>query len=767
LRLEVLEDRTLLSGIWSETGSLTTARLGATATLLNDGEVLVAGGGSDQPEVYDPSTGTWSATGSLIDASEGATATLLNDGEVLVAGGQDIGGYLSSAELYDPSTGAWSPTGSLTTAREGATATLLKNGEVLVAGGVGNSGAPSSAELYDPSTGAWSATGSLIDARFGATATLLKNGEVLVVGGSDTASSAELSSAELYDPSTGAWSATGSLIDGRSGATATLLNNGEVLVAGGNGIASLADILSSAELYNPATGTWSATGPMNTARDGATATLMSDGEVLVAGGGDNSLSSAELYDPSTGAWSPTGSLIDGRSDATATLLNDGEVLVAGGDGGRYVLASAELYNPDSPLTASTTTLSVLPSVVSVGQTVTLGATVTGGTGSLAPTGTVTFEDVTAYGPVTLATVSLRGNGTASFSTDSLSVLNYFIGNQYYVQAVYSGDVNNSVSKSPLQTVTVSPLVVEVTGPPSGSLTSGADATYTVTLMNAGSRDVAGITLTDAVPSGTTFISATQTSGPAATLTSPPAGGNGTITAVIADLPAGQSVTLQLVFQAGATLSITDTATASLVGGSEPQVVSAPVQTTVIVPVPLTLSSTTVLDGSPPGTVVGTLLYSLPVVSAGQFFPATYSLPPSEADNRDFALVATAGGEALVTQFQASAATKATYQVIVHIDVGYDTPPTTLVVTITLDNGGGRSVSDDDIKLVLLKRGKKKARLMVEVRDLMTGTEEEFLSPFQSPAFKHIAVSVRPGFPDEFFLTARKGKRTLTQTFPAY
>jgi hypothetical protein len=330
---------------WSITGNLNTARVFHTATLLPSGKVLVAGGnnnngnGPNTAELYDPVTGTSSITGNLNTGRSAHTATILPNGKVLVAGGTNFPeGELNSAELYDPATGTWSSTGNLNAARWSHRATLLPSGKVLVAGGCVSflCNTTNSAELYDPTTGIWSYTGNLISANDLGPATLLPNGKVLLVG----------FGAELYDPATGTWSTTGSPVLGNG--PVTLLPNGNVLMSGGNSG-------NSAELYNPATGTWSITASLNTARGGNhTATLLRNGKVLVAGGGDPSiadengasLNSSELYDPATGTWSTTASLNTARGAHTATLLPNGKVLVAGGsDDCCSPMNSAELYDP--------------------------------------------------------------------------------------------------------------------------------------------------------------------------------------------------------------------------------------------------------------------------------------------------------------------------------------------------------------------------------------------------------------------------------------
>ncbi len=240
------------TGTFVATGSMSYPRANNSATLLSDGQVLIAGGNTDRScQLFDPATGKFSPTGSLKTWRDNATATLLQDGRVLVAGGDqgDIGPgqlMLASAEIYDPATGRFSPTGSMAAARTHHTATLLPDGRVLIAGGYEvDHGLLSSAEIYDPATGRFTPTGSMADARNYATATLLADGRVLIVGGNVGPNT----TAEIYDPASGTFSPTGSLVTERSGSATALLHDGRVLVVGGSH--EQIGALTSAEVYWP------------------------------------------------------------------------------------------------------------------------------------------------------------------------------------------------------------------------------------------------------------------------------------------------------------------------------------------------------------------------------------------------------------------------------------------------------------------------------------------------------------------------------------
>ncbi len=318
-------------------------------------------------------SGTWTATGDLVSRSFASAAARLADGKGLLAG------YAANAEVYEVTSGKWTLTKPLNQRRFGApTLTPLPNGKVPATGGCNSPHGPvSSAKLFDPVSQTWTNTGVMNSVHLHRTATLLPNGKVLVTGncsGSNDvakwvsekwetgrmtrvttterfptwllAGTNDLASAELCDPAAGTWRRTASLKHPRGHHTATLLTNGSVLVVGGKNAQGAP--LSSVELYDPDAETWTEVGALELARGYHTATLLTSGKVLVVGGQDakgHPFSEADLYDPATRQWRPTRGTLFSRSYHTATLLTTGQVMVAGGLGGTDTLRFVELYNP--------------------------------------------------------------------------------------------------------------------------------------------------------------------------------------------------------------------------------------------------------------------------------------------------------------------------------------------------------------------------------------------------------------------------------------
>ena len=364
----------------------------ASATLA-DGRVLLVGNDSTT-EIYDPSTKTTTATGDMNEFRQGATATLLPDGKVFVAGGQYYNGVttiaLASTEIFDPATGTFTPAGNMSIPRSGHRATLLLNGRVLITGGQTFNGtfwsSVQAAEVFD-SNGAFLGAADMTGGRSQHTATLLTcpagnpacawGGKVLIAGGW-VGDPWTPNDAELYDPSNGPlgtftgiaspMSATGSRAEHSATLLLTGARAGQVLIAGGNGPSQ--DFATTNAFYDPATETFTAAPGLNTPRWQHSAAVLSDGRVAIVGGSNSwfqwsPISAVEIYDPAAGAngtFRAMPSLVVDRVDATLDLVtagpNAGRLVVAGGNSWSWFSGrTVELYDPSgTPVVIATGSL---------------------------------------------------------------------------------------------------------------------------------------------------------------------------------------------------------------------------------------------------------------------------------------------------------------------------------------------------------------------------------------------------------------------------
>ena len=317
-----------------------------TATLLNDGTVLIAGGITDRPsqaldssEIYDPARGVFLSSGPMTITRNEAVAARLSDGRVLIAGGYSkaptpflmpliqgiptYSGPLDSAEIYDPKSKTFSPVGSMGFTRRPSSATLLDDGNVLL---VEND----SAKLFNPAAGTFTAAGKPVVTRNQSTAVKLSDGRVLIACGG--AGPERWKSAEIYDPKSDRFARTGDMLNPLFWCHGTLLSDGNVLLTGYSGD----NPEDEAQIYDPRAGTFSSPGKLLFDSAGPVPSRLKDGRVLIT-----SIAipfypmrkdglTAEAYDPSSQEFTSIGAVPPDRSEYTSTTLPDGSVLIAGG-----------------------------------------------------------------------------------------------------------------------------------------------------------------------------------------------------------------------------------------------------------------------------------------------------------------------------------------------------------------------------------------------------------------------------------------------------
>jgi len=360
----------------AQTGNSTATRFGATATLLNNGRVLIAGGGTtagangtNSAVLYNPITRTYSATGNLFASGRrDHTAHILTDGRVLLVGGfDDTGNPLDSLETYDPSLGTFlqfqitgGTNNGMVSPRALHTSTVLPNGTLLVAGGCGTAACAdavrSSSEIIDVSTTNTAASGPMNNPHVGATGTLFGTGKVLIAGGATSTGGNGTNFAEIFSAGTFTCPGTDCTVGGRTpmgtarnGHGALLLPSGQVALFGGK--TNAGTMTATIELFDPAgSGTFAAsTASLGTARWLLQATqLAGAGRILISGGFTTGTTTAStvlnLFDVSGSALTAvTGidALTTARGGHTATLLFGGTALLSGGTSGA---ASGELFS---------------------------------------------------------------------------------------------------------------------------------------------------------------------------------------------------------------------------------------------------------------------------------------------------------------------------------------------------------------------------------------------------------------------------------------
>jgi serine/threonine protein kinase len=355
------------AGRWLDYGSLPEGVWGNGVTQFGSGQVAIFSASSGSPSsptletwTLDPKTGSIAGGPAMARSQAVPAVAVFNGGSVMIAGGWGGSNPISDAEILDASTGSFTAVASMAYPRSQATATDIGNGRVLVAGGwtqydSGSSvfTATASAEIYNINTRSWSAAASMSTPRALATATRLQDGRVLVAGGDSGwqgpdapgANQQVLSSAEIYNPANDAWQNAGNMSVPRATQSASLLSNGHVLLTGGWSDGSQLGLVSTDE-FVPGTG-WHKAADMPGPHGQARLVALKDGRLLEVGGvggSGNATAETDLYDPDTGTWQRSGDLLRPLYWPAIVVLSDGRVLLVGGADDN-ISSRLELYTP--------------------------------------------------------------------------------------------------------------------------------------------------------------------------------------------------------------------------------------------------------------------------------------------------------------------------------------------------------------------------------------------------------------------------------------
>ncbi len=341
------------TGVFSAVGNMNVARTSPSLIALPNGGAFVAGS-SRTIELYDPMSQSFSVVGQI--QGDYGTAVPLRNGCILSIESTTTTRLGVIAEIYNPSARLLSSTG-LPVVQQDTPAVVLPNGKVLWCGGASRNSADDmtmvrtdKCQQYDPVSGSFQLAGSLNRAVDSQAAALLTSGKVLYTGGwvfSEQFPNPSGTFAGVYDPASQVETPLPSFMNvGRASHTATTLKDGRVLIVGGT---DGSNILSSAEVFDPNTSTFSLVGSMSVARFDHSATLLTDGRVLIAGGFNLGvpLDTAEIFDPSTNSFGTTFQMTQARARADAVVLENGQVLIAGGTtaiNNGPALSSAEMFH---------------------------------------------------------------------------------------------------------------------------------------------------------------------------------------------------------------------------------------------------------------------------------------------------------------------------------------------------------------------------------------------------------------------------------------